>query len=59
MNFRPGELVEVKGLRFRIAAINYNGKMILTPAGIPEDNADMMTRLQSTTAVTESDTTPQ
>lgn len=55
MNFRPGEIVEVKGFRFQVAAINFDGKMILRPAHIPEDSADMMRRLQSTVPVKESD----
>jgi len=47
--FRPGEFVELRGQKYKIAATNYDGKLILHPAGIAkESNMDMMMRLQST-----------
>ena len=47
-SFRPGEILELKGRRFQVAAINYDGKMILRPAYVKESTGDMMMRLQST-----------
>ena len=48
--FRPGEFVELRGQRYKIAATNYDGKLILHPASITKESSmDMMTRLQSTT----------
>ena len=48
VTFRPGEYVDVKGLRYQVAAVNFDGKMILRPAHIKESTMDMMVRLQST-----------
>ena len=46
--FRPGEFVELRGQRYKIAATNYDGKLILHPLLMKETSVDMMTRLQST-----------
>ena len=46
--FRPGEIVELRGQKYKIAATNYDGKLILHPAHVAETAVDMMTRLQST-----------
>jgi len=53
--FRPNEIVELKGVRFRIAATNHEGKLILHPAVLKESTMDMMTRLQSTRPVEPAD----
>jgi len=57
--FRPGEIVELKGQKFRIAAMNFDGKLILHPAHIKESTTDMMVRLQSTRPVEPSDYDPK
>lgn len=49
--FYPGETVEVKGLSFRVAAMNHQGKLILTPVHVKEGMSDMIMRLQSTVPV--------
>jgi len=49
-NFRPGEVVELKGKLFKVAACNYEGKIILHPIGSKETISDMAMRLQSTVA---------
>jgi len=46
--FRPGEFVELRGQRYKIAATNYDGKLILHPAHVKESITDMAVRLQST-----------
>lgn len=46
--FRPGEIVEIRGQRFKVAATNFEGKLILHPLYHKETAVDMMTRLQST-----------
>ena len=46
--FRPGEIVELRGQRFKIAATNHDGKLILHPIYMKETAMDMMVRLQST-----------
>lgn len=47
--YRPGEFVELDGQRYKIAATNYDGKLILHPASIAKESSmDMMIRLQST-----------
>lgn len=48
--FRPGQEVELRGMKFKIAATNHEGKLILHPIGLKESAVDMMTRLQSTTS---------
>ena len=49
--FRPGEFVELRGQKYKIAATNYDGKLILHPASITKESSeDMMMRLQSTVA---------
>lgn len=52
MGLKPGEVVEVRGQRYKIVATNYEGKLILHPfvEKQKESDADMMLRLQSTTA---------
>lgn len=45
---RPGEEFELRGRRYRVAATNYEGKLILHPVHTKETTADMMVRLQST-----------
>lgn len=57
--FHPGEIVELKGLKFRVAAMNYEGKLILTPAHVKESITDMTMRLQSTRPVEPSDYDPK
>ena len=46
--FRPGNIVELRGQQYKIVATNHDGKLILSPIYVPEDNRDMMMRLQST-----------
>lgn len=46
--FRPGNIVELRGQQYKIAATNYDGKLILHPIHVRETAVDMMTRLQST-----------
>ena len=46
--FRPGEFVTLKGMRYKVMATNFEGKLILSPAHVRETATDMMTRLQST-----------
>ena len=46
--FRPGEVVNLRGQDYRIAATNFDGKLILHPLLMKESSVDMMTRLQST-----------
>ena len=48
--FRPGEVVELRGQKYKIAATNFDGKLILHPILMKETAVDMMTRLQSTTS---------
>ena len=48
--FKPGEIVELRGQRYKIAATNYDGKLILHPILMKESTMDLMTRLQSTVA---------
>lgn len=63
MSLRPGMHVEVgfgdTKITMKVAAINFDGKLILHPLLLKETSGDMMVRLQSTIPVTESDTTPQ
>lgn len=47
--FRPGEIVELRGQEYKVAATNYEGKLILHPLQMKESAMDMMVRLQSTT----------
>ncbi len=56
--FHPNEIVELKGERFRIAATNHEGKLILHPAPLKESTVDMMIRLQSTRPVEPDDLVP-
>ena len=56
--FHPGEIVEVKGLQFRVSAMNYQGKLILTPIHVKENISDMVMRLQSTVAIEPGETKP-
>ncbi len=46
--FRPGEVVQLRGQDYRIAATNFDGKLILHPLLMKESTTDMMVRLQST-----------
>ncbi len=46
--FRPGEIVTLRGQDYKIAATNFDGKLILHPLLMKESSMDMMTRLQST-----------
>ncbi len=46
--FRPGEVVSLRGQDYKIAATNFDGKLILHPLLMKESSVDMMTRLQST-----------
>lgn len=55
--FIPGEVVELKGVEFRVAATNHEGKLILTPVHIKESMTEMMMRLQSTRPVKLTDVT--
>lgn len=49
--FRPGNIVELRGQKYKIVATNFDGKLILAPVYIrKEDDRDMMMRLQSTIA---------
>ncbi len=48
--FRPGEIVNLRGQDYKIAATNFDGKLILHPLLMKETATDMMTRLQSTIA---------
>lgn len=54
MNFRPGEIVELRGEKFKVVATNYEGKLILHPfyegSRAKESISDMTLRLQSTTS---------
>lgn len=47
---RPNDRIEIKGKTYRVAAMNYAGKLILHPvvSGEKESTMDMMRRLQST-----------
>ena len=46
--FRPGEVVTLRGQDYKIAATNFDGKLILHPLLMKESTMDLMTRLQST-----------
>ena len=46
--FRPGEIVSLRGQDYKIAATNFDGKLILHPLLMKESTMDLMTRLQST-----------
>lgn len=46
--FRPGEIVTLRGQDYKIAATNFDGKLILHPLLMKESTMDLMTRLQST-----------
>jgi hypothetical protein len=46
--FRPGEFVTLEGMRYKVMATNFEGKLILSPAHVKESIADMAVRLQST-----------
>ena len=46
--FRPGETFEARGQKYKVVATNHDGKIIAAPIYVPEDNRDMMMRLQST-----------
>lgn len=46
--FRPGEIVQLRGQDYKIAATNFNGKLILHPILMKESIMDMAVRLQST-----------
>lgn len=50
--FRPGEILELRGQKFKIVATNYEGKLILHPyyEKQKESIGDMALRLQSTTS---------
>ena len=48
--FHPGEVVTLREQKYKIVATNHNGKLILSPISVREDNRDMMMRLQSTVA---------
>mgnify|MGYP001567906589 CR=1 FL=1 len=57
--FRPGQEVTIHEQKFRIAATNHEGKMILVPAAMKEGVGDMMMRLQSTRPVEPADFDPK
>ena len=46
--FRPGEIVTLRGQDYKIAATNFDGKLILHPLLMKESIGDMAMRLQST-----------
>lgn len=46
--FRPGEVVNLRGQDYKIAATNFDGKLILHPLLMKESIMDMAVRLQST-----------
>ena len=46
--FRPGEFVTLEGMRYKVMATNFEGKLILSPAHVKESISDMAVRLQST-----------